>query len=299
MASYRRAVVIYNPAAGGRRLLGRRQVEEAVEVLRVGAGSVDAWPTPGPGQGAEMARRAVAEGADLVLACGGDGTINEVVNGLAGSEAALAILPAGTGNVLGLELGLPLDPVKAAGRVGELEPRRIALGRVNGRYFHSMCGAGLDAEIVYHLDLRSKARLGKLAYFLAAARELTRRRERIRASVDGRESECTFALAARAAYYGGSFRIARLAHLLDDGFQAALFPSRSNLRYLVYLGATVTGNIHRLGDVLVTRAKRMELTGPGRIQVDGEYAGRLPAVVEAVAGALTLLVPRRYIEAHG
>src|SRR5712692_5548080 len=125
--TFHKAVLIYNPAAGwGLRRQGRfRQV---VEALRKQAGIVETQATVGPGSATDLAREAGGNGADLVLALGGDGTIHEVVNGLANTAAPLAVLPAGTANVLALELGLGTDPVRAAKSLASLEPRRISLG---------------------------------------------------------------------------------------------------------------------------------------------------------------------------
>ncbi len=304
MPPYRRAFVIYNPAAGSRRARRARDVEEALQHLRQQAETIEAAPTTAPGSATELARRACDAGADLVLACGGDGTINEVVNGLAGTSVALAALPAGTANVLAHEMGLPLDPVAAAGQLETLEPRRIGLGRVSWagrspRYFVSICGAGFDAHIVYQLLRSGGTRLGMTGYWLAGLRQLGRRPACFRTDVDGRTRECTFVLASRTSRYGGGLRLARRAHLLDTHWETVMFHSRSPWRYPVYLASAVAGTLARLPDVTFAAGSRLELesnqAAPVRIEVDGEYAGRLPAVVELAPAALTLLMPRDYI----
>ncbi|MBI3695904.1 MAG: NAD(+)/NADH kinase, partial [Acidobacteria bacterium] len=247
---------------------------------------------------------ACREGADLILVCGGDGTVNEVVNGLAGTPTPLAVLPAGTANVMAVETGLPLDPVRAAALLPQLEPRRISLGRVTGetwaaRYFLLLCGVGLDARIVYNLNLQWKSYLGKLAYWAAGLSLLGRRLEAFEVAIGEARHECTFALAARVRAYGGNLHIARRAHLLHPDLEVVLFPSRSTLRYLVYLAAVSTGTLHRLSDVTFIRTRRIELRADAGVpvEVDGEYAGRLPATVEMVPDALTLLLPPSYIRA--
>jgi diacylglycerol kinase (ATP) len=306
---YRRAVLIYNPAAGRRRERRRREVEQAAALIRSHAADVETLPTGEPHSATRLAREASRSGADLVLACGGDGTINEVLNGVAGTSVPLAVLPAGTANVLAIEAGLPLTILEAARCLPELEPRRISLGRVccqgaasGGRYFLLMAGAGVDAHIVYHLNLRLKARLGLLAYFLAAAGELWRRKEPFEVEVQGERHICTFAVAAKAAEYGGRLRIARGAELLADRLEVVLFQSRSRLRYVVYLGAVYTGLLARLPDVRILRTAglRFSCAGPAvYVQVDGEFAGRLPAAVDVVPDALSLLLPRGYTGFHG
>jgi YegS/Rv2252/BmrU family lipid kinase len=305
---YRRAVLIYNPAAGRRRDRRRLEINRALQAVAAQVESVTAWPTDEPHAATRLARRACESGVDLVLACGGDGTINEVVNGLAGSEVTLGVLPAGTANVLALEVGLPLDPVEAARRLADLEPHRLSLGRIccagappGGRYFLLMAGAGVDAQIVYSLDPGRKARLGILAYFLAGAAEVGRRKPVFTVETGEARYECSFALAANCAEYGGRLRIASGAHLLDTPLELVLFHTRSRFRYLVYLGAVLAGALPRLTDVTVLKVTNLRLSadGPLHVQVDGEYAGPLPATIEIVPAALTLLLPREYVRGHG
>jgi len=272
--------VIYNPRAGRGRAIAR-----AVEVLQRWAGKVEVLETRGRGSATELARTARA---DLVLACGGDGTVNEVINGVAGSEKVVGVLPAGTANVLAAELGIPLDPVRAAEKLPEMTARRVGLGRVRcqglegieERYFAVVCGAGLDAELMAGAEEVGKKRWGMLAYWLAGLRLLGRRWELVR--VDGRE--CTVALACRVPRIGGGLRVARESHLRDEDMEVVLYPSRSAWRYVGYVLESVVG---RTQPVLVTR--RVEMTGEGRVQADGEVVGRLPAVVEVAPEAVTLL----------
>ncbi|MBI3666338.1 MAG: diacylglycerol kinase family lipid kinase [Acidobacteria bacterium] len=308
MVLYRQGVLIYNPAAGWRRGRLEQQVQRAVDVLRFHVERMVIRPTVGPRSAIELARQASEQGADLVLACGGDGTINEVVNGLAHAAVPLAVLPAGTANVLAREIGLPRDPVRAAEMLASLAPRRISLGRVSpsgaaARYFLLLCGAGLDAHIVYHLDLRRKARLGVLAYWWAGLAEFGRRLEVFEVEIGPHRYECAFALAAQSSTYGGSLQIARDAHLLSGEFQVVLFHSRSTLRYLRYLAGVLTGRLEGLPDVTFATARRLEMRAAESarvyIEVDGESAGCLPATLEIVPGALTLLMPAAYLQAHG
>ncbi len=302
---YARAVLIYNPAAGRRKAQRARVIERALEVLRSQIGVVEARPTEGPGAATGIAREACRGGADLVLVCGGDGTVSEAVNGLAHTAVPLAVLPAGTANVLAHEVGLPRDAVRAAEMLPRLEPRRIGLGRIcrpappgEPRYFFLMAGIGFDARIVYGLNPRLKSRLGVLAYWLAGFAQLGQRLERFEVQIDGRRWECTFALATHSRAYGGDFHIARRVDLLAPELEIVLFEARSATRYLRYLAALAAGSLHRLPDVTFLEARRLEMLprgpAPAHIQADGEYAGRLPATVEIVPDALTLLVPSSY-----
>src|SRR5215472_12470024 len=187
METLRNALLIHNPNAGlgGR---GRRRIlDEARRILFAGGIEAQLAETRAPGDATEMAYRASTEGRQLVIACGGDGTLNEVVNGLAmqqnGHRVPLALLPAGTANVLAKELGLPWDIPKAAVRLLRGEVKDIALGLATPlaaperkRYFLSVAGAGPDGMIVYSIDLGLKARVGILAYWWQGARQLFRYR---------------------------------------------------------------------------------------------------------------------------
>lgn len=265
-------------------------------------------PTTGPRTAGGIARRSVADGATLILAAGGDGTINEVVDGMAGSSVALGILPAGTANVLAAETGMAFALDQVAKNLACYVPRRISLGRLvcNGqsRYFLLMAGIGLDADIVYHLSAELKTRLGKLAYWIGGFRQFGRELQEFDLRVDGHPFRCSFALVSKVRNYGGDFQIARSTSLLDDSFEVVLFEGRSTVRYVQYLVGMASNRLSGIRGVSFLRAR--EVSAPSspdekiHVQVDGEYAGHLPARIEVVPDALTLLIPPKYLAGpHG
>lgn len=272
-----------------------------LEALRASGHRVTALETRAPGSATAIARRCLEAGADLILALGGDGTLNEAANGMIGTHVPLAVIPAGTANVLARELGLPRRGPAVAAGIGHLTPLRIHVGLLRPtaappRHFLLMAGAGFDGHIVYHLDVSLKARLGEIAYWVSAAKEILRRQDEFEAVVNGQRIRCTFALASRVKNYAGYMRIATGASLLRDDFQVATFQGRSTLRYYsVYLFSVLAGLTHRTRGIAYTYAPRVELLAPPgpeiHVQVDGEYAGRLPASVEIVRDALTILAP--------
>src|SRR5580704_13157891 len=157
----RKALLLYNPLSGRRH--GRRvnEVESAQAILRASGVATTAAATAGPGDAAEQVKQAIRDGCDTVFACGGDGTVNDVLQGLVGSEAALAVIPLGTANSLAHDLGLPLSPTGAARASLTAKPRRIAVGRVayqefqggkGSRYFTVTAGVGVDAHLFYKLN---------------------------------------------------------------------------------------------------------------------------------------------------
>lgn len=263
-----------------------------------------AAPTTGPGAATDMAREALENGADLLLAAGGDGTINEVVNGMAGSYVPLGILPGGTANVLAVELGLGSRMERAARRLPDYVPERIALGRLHAegtppRYFLSMAGAGLDAQVVTRVSPGMKAAVGKGAYWFAGFSQLGHKLPEFEVAMNGRHFRASFALASRVRNYGGDLELARNASLMAADFEVVLFEGANPFRYLMYLGGAALGRIEDLAGVTVLRTQELELCATGRpvhVQVDGELAGQLPARVEVMPNALTLLAPPDFRE---
>jgi diacylglycerol kinase (ATP) len=298
IAPYRQPVLIYNPTAGKLRRNPQSILQRTTEALAEANLRPRLAPTSGPGDATRIAREAVASGADLILVLGGDGTINEALNGMVHSNAALGILPAGTANVLAMELGLGSRLDRALMRLRECVEKRIAVGRLcrpeGARYFLAMGGAGLDAKIVYDLNPTLKARTGKLAYWLGGFSHITQRVGNFDVKIDGTVYRSGFALASRVRNYGGDLEIARGASLLDPSFEVVLFEGSNPLRYLAYMLAVGCKCAQSMPGVRTIRAQHVELTGDVHLQVDGEYAGRLPACLDIVPEAITLLMPPAY-----
>lgn len=266
---------------------------------------VEPHATTGPGAAGGIARALIDAGADVILVAGGDGTINETLNGMVGSEVPLGVLPAGTANVLGHELGLGKSMERTAERLGECERQRVALGvfRPAGsrpRHFLMMAGVGLDARVVVEVDPELKRRIGKFAYWVAALRLTGKRLAEFDVRSDAVTRRCGFALAARVRNYGGDLEIARGASLLSPDFEVVLMEGVTASRYLKYFAGVAVKRLKGMRGTVIMRARSLELRAPGggpvSVQVDGEFAGHLPAMIEIVPSALTLLVPPAYLE---
>jgi len=296
--TYRNAVLIYNPVAGKLRRDRERFIERSKGALEKAGVRPEFWPTTEAGAATELARKALDEGVDLILVAGGDGTINEVVNAMVGSKVPLGILPAGTANVLAMEMGLGSNLERAAAKLAECEPVRISVGRLHGkkgsRHFLLMAGVGLDARIVSEVHSGLKAKTGKFAYWVAGFAQMRRFVDQFEVVLENEVVRCGFALISRVRNYGGDLEIASGASLRSDEFEVVLIRGSIPLKFSAYMFAAFLRQATKMPGVSVHRMKRLCLRGEAQVQVDGEHAGWTPACIEIVPDALTLLMPTSY-----
>jgi YegS/Rv2252/BmrU family lipid kinase len=304
----RNALLIHNPNAGNGGSGRRQMLDEARRIFSFAGIEAELIETRGPGDATEMALRATAEGRQLVIACGGDGTLNEVVNGLAaeqnGSPVPLALLPGGTANVLAKELNLPWDIPSAAERLVHGHLRDIALGLATPleqpekrRYFLSVAGAGPDGMIVYAIDLDLKARVGILAYWWQGAREIFRYKfPHFHVVTGDQRLDASLVVVGRTKHYGGPFKITTGADLYEDHFELMALTTQSGFRYLSYLPSLWMNNLRGTDGVHFWKADSIVCepldANPVYAQIDGEPLARLPVEFKIVPRALKLLVPQ-------
>ena len=261
--------------------------------------------TAGPRMAGAMVRACLREGADLIVAAGGDGTVNEAAEGLIGSEVPLGVLPAGTANVLANEIGMGRNLERAARGLADCVPRQVSMGSLqlkNGssQNFLLMTGAGLDADIVHRLSAGWKGRLGKAAYWFGSLPLFWKPLEEFEVEANGATHICSFALITKVRNYGGNFEIARDVGLLDRQFEVVLFSGASTLRYFLYFAGVAAKRAHSLPGVVSYRTDKVGLRAcgprPVHCQIDGEYAGELPATVsQSGKETLNLMLPKRYL----
>ena len=281
--------VIYNPTAGGGRA---RRLRHFVRALEEGGGKVRLYHTRAPGD-ATRYLRGLADQGDVVVAAGGDGTTNDVINGL-NPGVALALFPIGTANVLSRELSIPRRPEAAAKVVLDGRTLNVTPARLNGRRFMVMAGIGYDAWVVDQVDLILKRRVGKLAYVISMIRQLFRYGQvQYRITVDGRPLDCFSAVITNGRYYGGSFVLSREAGLAKRSLQVLMF-QRPGLGFLLRcLAALVVGRMERVDGVASLSAEKVTVTAPGLepVQADGDPVGWLPAEIELEPAPVKLRVP--------
>lgn len=302
------SLLIHNPRAGNGGSGRRRTLDEARKILASAGIETELAETRIPGEATAIARQAVEAGRDLVIACGGDGTLNEVVNGLAtsprGCQVPLALLPGGTANVLAKELHLPWDLLRAAKRLAQATPRAIALGLATPiespekrRYFLCLAGAGPDGAMVYSVDLTLKEKIGILAYWYEGLRQLFLYEYPLfRIRTDESTVDASGVIVGRTKHYGGPFQITTGADLFEDRFELAAVTAESSLGYLRHLPPLWLGTLRKTSGVHFWKTDSLLCaplsSEPVYAQVDGEPLARLPVEFRIVPQALTLMVPQ-------
>jgi diacylglycerol kinase (ATP) len=296
--SRRKATLISNPKTG-RYASRRRPVQELAAQLESLGIKIDLKLTQRPGDAAEIAARAARNGTADVIVAGGDGTINEAIQGLAGTKARLAIIPRGTGNVLARELGLPLDDEQALKVVAQGKSRQIYLGLAidettdERRHFVLMAGIGLDASVVGRVQPKLKKRIGKGAFWISGLSHLAAWNPRpFRLEIEGQQYTSTFAAIGKAAKYGGDLAITPGARLDQPEFEICIINTQSRLRYLRLLShAMRAGMPHDAPEVKFINAVSVKAHGDAHVQIDGELIGRLPMRFEIAPHPLDIIVP--------
>ena len=298
-----KARLIYNPTAGPRDVQGG--LKRVCSYLEQYGWSVELQLTERPGDAVALSQAAAEDGYDVVIVAGGDGTINEAVNGLVGTQTALGVLPVGTGNLWAKQLSLPTytltNPLRlyeAADGLVEGTIRRIDVGRVNGHHFLCWAGVGLDAQVTVEMEPRQRhtKRLGALPYVIAAVL-VARHFQGVRTQValDGKivRGRTLLILVSNIQQYAGVLKVAPEAKL-DDGLLDVFVFKGLGFPYVVRHLATILSQRYLQDPRIVHRQARKirvwtEWATP--VQVDGDPIGTTPVTLEAVPLALRVLVP--------
>ena len=288
----RRLLVILNPAAGRRH---RSRCQATLEHLTALGCEVVLKETTAPGEATDLARAADPGSFDGVVAAGGDGTINEIINGLISINLPLAILPLGTANVLAAEIGLDLAPDSVARAIVEGPQRAISCGKAGERFFTQMAGVGFDAHVVENVDLALKRRIGKGAYVAEALRQAFRFGfPTYQVIADGERFEAASVIVANGRHYAGRYLLAPEASIEEPAFQVCLFERGGPLAVARYGLALQTGSLPRRRDLRRILARKVRIEGPlgDPVQGDGDTIARLPVEISIVPDAVDLIFAR-------
>ena len=291
------ATLIHNPAAGSRSRAADLATVRAL--LRTHGWALRMEATTGPATATALARDAVERGDDVVIVAGGDGTINEVIQALAGTTVALGVLPLGTVNVWAREIGLPVPfhPVAAAETLADGACRSIDLGHAGERFFLLMAGTGFDGAVTGLVEPRLKRAMGRWAYVVTAAR-LALRYGGAAATLEmeGGTMRCQLLLAVvgNTRLYAGRFPLTASA-LADDGLlDVVVFPGRRLWQVVPRLLAMLVRRAPVGPRALYYRTPRLRITAdePLPVQADGDYIGTTPMDFSVARSALRVIVPR-------
>lgn len=312
---FRRAALIYNPASGQTSARRAKAVQEAIAVLRAAGVQAEAFETTGAGSATMQANEAIRRGCDAVIACGGDGTVHEVLQSLVGTDVALGVIPLGTANALAADLGLNGAPAKVAHRLLDAIPTRVPTGLIhyqdrNGaadsRHFIVAAGVGPDALLMSRLDSRLKRRLGYALYVIEAFRIWATHpfplfdTEVTESAISGpRVLEVSQLLAVRVRSFGGALQqLVPGATLHSNKLHLLAFRTQSRLRYMMFLLAALAGKHTFKREVELVEADTVDCRAHNGsreklyVEADGEVLGSLPARMEVVPQAVRLLIPR-------
>jgi diacylglycerol kinase (ATP) len=310
----RRVALIENPASG--RISARRHsiVHDTLAALKAAGVDAEHHVINGPGSGVTLAQKAIAEGCDTVLVCGGDGTVHEVLQCLAGTQVALGVVPLGTANALAADLGLTGPPAKAIRALLASKRVEVPLGKIyfhdsdgnaHSRYFTVAAGVGADALLMSRLDAGLKRRFGYVLYLIEATRiwathpfPLFEARFAVAGSAEEKVAEMSQLLAVRVRSFGGALgELAPGATLHSESLCLLAFKTRSRLRYMNFLLAVIFGRHTFLRDIELINAQAVECSVRDGahtsifVEADGEVLGHLPVRLEVAAQTLTLLIP--------
>lgn len=290
---FRRSIhVIFNPHAGARR---RQLLDRVVAQLKATGAEVVLEETKAAGHAIELARAAARAGvADVIVAAGGDGTINEVARGLLGQGVPLGIVPLGTANVLAAEIGLKRDVVEIVDMLLSGPAQLIGTGLVEGRIFLLMVGIGFDGEVVHNINPVQKRRWSKLAFLYEGMKLWWRGPgHAISLKVDGREKSASWVVAMNGKRFAGDFLLSPDGDISQPGLTLFLFKTGTRVALARYMIALAMGRVAELRDVEILPMREAIITSPDglAVEVDGDARGGLPQTIAQGTQFLRLVVP--------
>lgn len=292
----RHFLIVDNPTAGTRTA---RRVAAVRSALESDGATLVAMPRgEGPPTCEDILRVATAANVDAVLAAGGDGTMRRVAQALVGTGLCAGLIPAGTGNVLAHEIGMPREPRAIARSLVEGPSARIETHRANGAVFLLMAGVGMDGEIIAALDQRVKQRVGKLAYAPPIWRGVTRKPALLDLLIDGARGQAHWLIVTSASRYGGRFRLTARTALSQEGLVAILLKQGAAVNRIRALSAIALGRLDLLAErmpdlisIVSCETVVVRSQTPVACQIDGDSFGTTPLEIVRGQADLELIVP--------
>lgn len=297
----KKARIIYNPTSG--REAVKKELPNILEKLERAGYETSAHATTCEGDATAAAKTAVERGYDLIVAAGGDGTINEIIHGMAEQEhrPKLAILPAGTTNDFARALSIPKDIDKAADIILEGNSMKLDIGKVNEHYFINIAGGGKLTELTYDVPSKLKTMIGQLAYYMKGIEMLpSLKAARVKIEYDDQvlEEDIMLFLISNTNSVGGFEKLAPDARL-NDGYFDVLILKKTNLAEFIQIATLALRGEHlKSKNIIYTQAKRVKVTNEEKMQlnIDGEYGGLLPGEFINLQEHIEFMVPAEFIE---
>jgi len=286
--------VIHNPVAGPKVV---NRIDRVHAYLSARGLPFRIRETTAPREAVVMAREAALEGADAVVAVGGDGTMNEVADGLAGSATRLAFVPHGTGNVFAREFSLPKSVEGCLDLLSSGKTISVRMAKANDRRFVLLASAGFDAEVVERMNYRQKNLLGIAAYVLYGARHILRSQPTLWIEFpDHERMEAQAVIVARGKKYGGNVTIAPGGDIAGETFQVIVLLRKGRWSIAKFALDALRGKHGASRHVLVRESPSLFVrsTIPSACQVDGEYLGPLPVRFSVTDALLRIVVPKEF-----
>ncbi|MCM3341988.1 diacylglycerol kinase [Paenibacillus sp. MER TA 81-3] len=290
----KKARLIYNPTSG--REEGKKRLADILQMLDAAGIETTTHATDGEGDATTSAAEAIDRGYDMIIAAGGDGTLNEVINGMAGKpeRPPLGIIPLGTTNDFARALGIPRNWEEACSIITRQMTRVIDLGQANDKYFINIAGGGSLTELTYEVPSKLKTMIGQLAYYMKGLEKMTRLRPtELRIELDGHgvfHEEFMLFLITNTNSVGGFEKLAPDARI-DDGLFDVIMLKKCNLAEFIRVAGMALRGEH-VNDPLIMYAqtKRVSVTSPDTVQLnlDGEYGGMLPATFQVLPSHLRI-----------
>lgn len=290
----RRISIIGNPVAGGGS--AQKKIRTLVQTLERRGDMLEVFLTKAPGDARQWAHRIDPGVVTALVVAGGDGTLNEVINGLLEpSRVPLVVLPTGTANMLACDLGLPDQPEAVAAIIERGSVRRLDMGLVDDRRFLLVVSAGFDAMVAEEMSRRPKSPGGYCAYALPLLRVLFHyRAPELRIAVDSREGlKGSLVVVSNTRNYGGIFTLAEHARVDSGHLDICIFPNGAVHRLARYALAAFRGRVSKVAEVSYLTGKRIQLESeePVAVEVDGDYFGTTPVFIQLHPASLPVLVP--------
>ncbi|MCX7829512.1 MAG: diacylglycerol kinase family lipid kinase [Acidobacteria bacterium] len=288
-----KTAIIFNPAAGR---ASQKKINFAVDFLSKKQVNPVLFTTEKKFDAENISERCLKENYKKIIIAGGDGTINEAIQPIVFSKCTIGILPLGTANVLAREIGIPLSFKKALRVLIEGKERKVSVGKIiilpqkKSRYFLLMCGIGFDAEVVNSNSEILKKNIGRFSYVYSALKTLfSYTPEKLNFKLDKEEFIGYSALVSNSSRYGGNFKIAKTASIFEPELHSIIMENDNPLDIVKVALSSLFKSYPAFEGLHFRISKRIEITGNAKIQLDGDFAGTLPCLIEAVPDALSVV----------